>query len=162
MRSMIFGARRGPKVRALAHVAQLSEGRGGAEPWRSALASARLPQALLPARIEDSLIHTGAKMRRRCYALSCLARQVLVGLRRPWPTTGGVSVLSFEPAAFLRRLAPLIPPPWLARATGIAFSTDPAIPADEFDKLVSKAESENTGLVGDGASPRADRRLRSA
>ena len=26
----------------------------------------------------------------------------------------------------------------LARATGIAFSTAPAIPADEFDKLVSK------------------------
>jgi hypothetical protein len=38
--------------------------------------------------------------------------QVLVGLRRPWPTPAGVSVLSFEPVAFLRRLAPLIPPPW--------------------------------------------------
>ena len=31
---------------------------------------------------------------------------------RPWPKAGGVSVLSFEPVAFLRRLAPLIPPPY--------------------------------------------------
>jgi hypothetical protein len=40
------------------------------------------------------------------------AGQVIVHLRRPWPTRGGVSVLSFEPVAFLRRLAPLIPPPY--------------------------------------------------
>jgi hypothetical protein len=37
--------------------------------------------------------------------------RVLVALRRPWPTVNGVSVLAFEPVAFLRRLAPLIPPP---------------------------------------------------
>ena len=38
--------------------------------------------------------------------------QVQLGLRRPWPKAGGVSVLSFEPVDFLRRLAPLIPPPY--------------------------------------------------
>jgi hypothetical protein len=38
--------------------------------------------------------------------------RVLLALRRPWPTTGGVSVLCFEPLDFLRRLAPLIPPPY--------------------------------------------------
>ena len=37
---------------------------------------------------------------------------VLLALRRPWPRPGGVSVLRFEPVAFLRRLAALIPPPW--------------------------------------------------
>lgn len=38
--------------------------------------------------------------------------QVQLALRRPWPTAGGASVLCFEPVAFLRRLAPLIPPPY--------------------------------------------------
>jgi hypothetical protein len=36
--------------------------------------------------------------------------KVLYALRKPWPTKGGVNMLSFEPIAFLRRLAPLIPP----------------------------------------------------
>ena len=38
--------------------------------------------------------------------------QVLLGLRKPWPTEGGVSALCFEPVQFLRRLTPLIPPPY--------------------------------------------------
>ena len=33
-------------------------------------------------------------------------------LRRPWPNAAGTSVLSFEPVDFLRRLVPLIPPPY--------------------------------------------------
>jgi hypothetical protein len=38
--------------------------------------------------------------------------RVLYRLRKPWPKEGGVEVLSFEPVTFLRRLAPLIPPPY--------------------------------------------------
>jgi hypothetical protein len=38
--------------------------------------------------------------------------QVLYTLRKPWPTAGGVSALCFEPVEFLRRLSPLIPPPY--------------------------------------------------
>jgi hypothetical protein len=38
--------------------------------------------------------------------------KVLLGLRRPWPTEGGVSALCFEPLQFLRRLTPLISPPY--------------------------------------------------
>jgi hypothetical protein len=38
--------------------------------------------------------------------------QVQLALRRPWPTAGGASVLSFDPLAFLRRLAALVPPPY--------------------------------------------------
>lgn len=37
---------------------------------------------------------------------------VLYTLRKPWPTPEGVSALCFEPVEFLRRLAPLIPPPF--------------------------------------------------
>jgi hypothetical protein len=37
---------------------------------------------------------------------------VLLALRRPWPRPGGLSVLRFEPLAFLGRLAALVPPPW--------------------------------------------------
>jgi hypothetical protein len=47
--------------------------------------------------------------------------RVCLALRKPWPKAGGVSVLCFEPLAFLRRLAPLIPPPFahLIRYYGI-------------------------------------------
>jgi hypothetical protein len=38
--------------------------------------------------------------------------KVQLALRRPWPTAGGVSALCFEPVEFLRRLSPLIPPPY--------------------------------------------------
>ena len=38
--------------------------------------------------------------------------KVLLALRKPWPTEGGVSALCFEPVQFLRRLTPLIPPPY--------------------------------------------------
>jgi hypothetical protein len=38
--------------------------------------------------------------------------RVYYRLRRPWPNPEGTSVLSFEPAEFLRRLVPLIPPPF--------------------------------------------------
>ena len=38
--------------------------------------------------------------------------RVVLALRKPWPKAGGVSMLCFEPLAFLRRLAPLIPPPF--------------------------------------------------
>jgi hypothetical protein len=38
--------------------------------------------------------------------------RVRLELRRPWPTTDGVSSLTFEPVEFLRRLAVLIPPPF--------------------------------------------------
>jgi hypothetical protein len=38
--------------------------------------------------------------------------QVLFSLRKPWPTPDGVQTLTFEPTAFLRRLSPLIPPPF--------------------------------------------------
>jgi hypothetical protein len=38
--------------------------------------------------------------------------QVHLELRRPWPTPDGASVLRFAPVDFLRRLAPLIPPPY--------------------------------------------------
>jgi hypothetical protein len=38
--------------------------------------------------------------------------KVLYKLRKPWPKANGVSVLSFEPVELLRRLAPLIPPPY--------------------------------------------------
>jgi len=38
--------------------------------------------------------------------------KVHLRLQRPWPTRDGVSVLTFEPLAFLRRLSPLIPPPY--------------------------------------------------
>ena len=38
--------------------------------------------------------------------------KVLYTLRRPWPTAGGVSALCFTPLEFLRRLSPLIPPPY--------------------------------------------------
>ena len=37
---------------------------------------------------------------------------VLYALRRPWPTAGGVSALCYTPIEFLRRLSPLIPPPY--------------------------------------------------
>jgi hypothetical protein len=37
---------------------------------------------------------------------------VLLELRRPWPTPDGVSVLRFSPLDFLRRLAAIIPPPY--------------------------------------------------
>jgi len=33
-------------------------------------------------------------------------------LRRPWPNPAGASMLTFEPVDFLRRLVPLIPPPY--------------------------------------------------
>jgi hypothetical protein len=38
--------------------------------------------------------------------------RVLYRLRKPWPKPGGAQVLAFEPVEFLRRLAPLIPPPY--------------------------------------------------
>lgn len=38
--------------------------------------------------------------------------KVLLGLRKPWPTPAGVSAVCFEPVQFLRRLTPLIPPPF--------------------------------------------------
>ena len=38
--------------------------------------------------------------------------RVRLELRRPWPTADGVSSLTFEPVELLRRLAPLIPPPF--------------------------------------------------
>jgi len=38
--------------------------------------------------------------------------RVYYRLRRPWPNAEGTSVLSFEPVEFLRRLVPLIPPPF--------------------------------------------------
>jgi hypothetical protein len=40
------------------------------------------------------------------------AGRVLYRLRKPWPKPGGIDVLAFEPVEFLRRLAPLIPPPY--------------------------------------------------
>ena len=38
--------------------------------------------------------------------------KVQLKLQRPWPTQDGLSVLSFDPVTFLRRLSPLIPPPY--------------------------------------------------
>jgi hypothetical protein len=38
--------------------------------------------------------------------------KVHLKLQRPWPTQDGLSVLSFDPVTFLRRLSPLIPPPY--------------------------------------------------
>jgi hypothetical protein len=40
------------------------------------------------------------------------AGQVELSLRRPWPMAEGTSVLRFAPLDFLRRLTPLIPPPY--------------------------------------------------
>ena len=46
---------------------------------------------------------------------------MLYRLRKPWPRPGGVQLLAFEPVEFLRRLAPLIPPPYatLVRHDGL-------------------------------------------
>lgn len=38
--------------------------------------------------------------------------RVILSLRKPWPNENGVSALQFEPTEFLRRLSPLIPPPF--------------------------------------------------
>jgi hypothetical protein len=38
--------------------------------------------------------------------------KVHLKLQRPWPTPDGLSVLCFDPVTFLRRLSPLIPPPY--------------------------------------------------
>jgi hypothetical protein len=38
--------------------------------------------------------------------------KVELALRKPWPSPDGISVLQLEPVQFLRRLTPLIPPPF--------------------------------------------------
>lgn len=38
--------------------------------------------------------------------------QVIITLDKPWPKAGGITSLRFEPVEFMRRLSPLIPPPF--------------------------------------------------
>ena len=71
--------------------------------------------------------------------------RVRYALRRPWPTAQGVTSLTFEPLAFLRRLALLIPPPYqhLVRYHGIFGPNSrwhPRVPESRFEVAPDPAE----------------------